>query len=60
MTGEVLLVGADAPLAVGGAADTAWLVRNVLLVDHRVAPDVPAWRVEEADGSLARAVAVFV
>lgn len=58
MTGEVLLVGTD-PLAMGSAADTAWLVRNVLLVDHRVPPDVPAWRIEEADGAGCRAHAAL-
>jgi AIR synthase-related protein len=44
--------GADALLAGGGTDDrahTASLVRNVLLVDHRVAPAAPDWRVEDAD-----------
>ncbi|HLU59561.1 MAG TPA: MSMEG_0567/sll0787 family protein [Pseudonocardia sp.] len=38
-----------------GRADTASLVRNVLLVDHRVAPRAPAWRIEEADAAGRRA-----
>jgi putative N-acetyltransferase (TIGR04045 family) len=49
----------DILLVSDGAADTASLLRNVLLVDHRAAPDAPAWQVEEGDVAARRAHAAL-